>query len=209
MRADVRAVWQTVGRRRRPLCNLKHRRPLTAVALSERLAVTGDDRGRIKVWDLKSFTILKWMRAHQAPVTALRLDRWHIASASLDNYAKVWSAVGRFDRCLMPLRHTRCATRLCYCTSTRTHCMRMRVTRRPVTALELLYLRLVTACEDGRVRVWNMLTGHCCRILRGNSRSDPILCLAACPNRCASVPLQCSTTTPAHCTLDCPYAGWW
>lgn len=136
------AVWQTVGRRRRPLCNLKHRRPLTAVALSERLAVTGDDRGRIKVWDLKTFTILKvrtcfclclgygisivfcdvsfrcsiacpvlccvqWMRAHQAAVTALRLDHWHIASAAQDNYAKVWSAVGRFDRCLMPLRHTR------------------------------------------------------------------------------------------------------
>lgn len=45
--------------------------------------------------------------------------------------------------------------------------------------MQFLYLRAVTGCEDGRIRIWNVLNGQCIRIIRGNSRSDPILNLIA------------------------------
>lgn len=41
--------------------------------------------------------------------------------------------------------------------------------------MEFLYLRVLTGAEDGRVRIWNVVTGQCCRIMRGNSQSDPVL----------------------------------
>ena len=55
---------------------------------------------------------------------------------------------------------------------------------RAVTALELMYLRAVTGSADGKIRIWNLVSGRCLRIMRGNSRSDPILAMIAIDNRC-------------------------
>ena len=54
---------------------------------------------------------------------------------------------------------------------------------REVLCLEFMYLRVITGCGDGRLRIWNMVTGQCCRIMRGNSRSDPILDILAIRDR--------------------------
>ena len=54
---------------------------------------------------------------------------------------------------------------------------------RPVLCLEFMYLRVITGSEDGRIRIWNAITGQCCRIMRGNSRSDPVLALIAIDNQ--------------------------
>lgn len=42
----------------------------------------------------------------------------------------------------------------------------------------------ITGCADGKIRVINMLSGECLRVLRGNSQCDPIITLCATENRC-------------------------
>ena len=54
---------------------------------------------------------------------------------------------------------------------------------REVLCVEFMYLRVITGSADGKMRIWNMLSGECLRIMRGNSRSDPILNLIAIDNR--------------------------
>ncbi len=54
---------------------------------------------------------------------------------------------------------------------------------REVLCLEFLYLRLLTGCGDGKIRIWSILSGSCLRVMRGNSISDPVTGLVATPNR--------------------------
>lgn len=51
--------------------------------------------------------------------------------------------------------------------------------------MEFLYLRLITGCADGKIRIWSALNGRCQRVMRGNSRSDPVTNLVVTPNRFA------------------------
>ncbi|CAF5073854.1 unnamed protein product, partial [Rotaria sp. Silwood1] len=52
-----------------------------------------------------------------------------------------------------------------------------------VLCLEFLYLRILTGCADGKIRIWSVLSGFCLRVMRGNSVSDPVTSLTATPNR--------------------------
>ena len=52
--------------------------------------------------------------------------------------------------------------------------------------MEFAFLRVITGAEDGRVRIWNMINGQCCRIMRGNSQSDPVLSIYAIGDRYAA-----------------------
>lgn len=54
---------------------------------------------------------------------------------------------------------------------------------REVLCLEFLYLRIITGCADGKIRIWSVLNGFCLRVMRGNSVSDPVTSLAAASNR--------------------------
>ncbi|XP_013384756.1 CMT1A duplicated region transcript 1 protein [Lingula anatina] len=142
----------------------KHRHPVSAVAMSieeiKEICITGCEGGKVKMWNIKTAQLLKRLDGHHGPVSTIKFDRWHIITGSKDYYALAWSAQGNHNRCLTALRHP--AEVLC---------------------LEFMYLRVVTGCADGKVRIWNMVTGNCLRIMRGNSRSDPILNLIAIGNR--------------------------
>nr|KAG5713481.1 hypothetical protein BaRGS_025029 [Batillaria attramentaria] len=138
----------------------RHRHPVLAVALSAEVCITGCEGGRVKVWELNSGQLIKNLSGHHGPVTAIKFDRWHIITGSKDGYALAWSALGRHNRCLTAFRHPK-----------------------EVLCLEFMYLRVITGSGDGRLRIWNMVTGQCCRIMRGNSRSDPILDILAIGDR--------------------------
>ncbi|XP_035825379.1 CMT1A duplicated region transcript 1 protein [Aplysia californica] len=138
----------------------KHRAPISAVALSEEICISGCEAGKVKVWELSSGNLIKTLSGHHSAVTGIKFDRWHIVTGSRDGYALCWSALGRHSRCLAALRHPK-----------------------EVLCIEFLYLRVITGSADGRLRVWNMVTGQCCRIMRGNSRSDPILSVIAIGDR--------------------------
>lgn len=49
--------------------------------------------------------------------------------------------------------------------------------------LEFKYLRAITGSADGKIRIWNILNGDCIRVMRGNSRCDPILSITTTDNR--------------------------
>lgn len=49
--------------------------------------------------------------------------------------------------------------------------------------VEFQYLRAITGCSDGKVRIWNILNGECIRVVRGNSQCDAILSLCIVDNR--------------------------
>ncbi|KAL5018200.1 hypothetical protein ScPMuIL_003922 [Solemya velum] len=138
----------------------RHRQPIPVVALSEDCCITGCEGGKVKVWDLLTGELIKKLNGHNGPVTCVKFDHWHIITGSKDGYALVWSTQGKHNRCLMALRHPK-----------------------DVLCLEFLYLRVVTGSADGRLRIWNVITGQCCRIMRGNSRSDPVESILALGDR--------------------------
>lgn len=43
-----------------------------------------------------------------------------------------------------------------------------------VLSLEFLYLRVLSGCADGKIRIFNYLTGICLRVLVANTKGDPI-----------------------------------
>ncbi|CAL1542800.1 unnamed protein product [Lymnaea stagnalis] len=138
----------------------KHQATVLAVALSQDICISGCEAGKVKVWELVSGNLIKTLTGHHEPVTGIKFDRWHIVTGSKDGYVLGWSAVGSHSRCIAALRHPK-----------------------EVLCLEFTYLRVITGSADGRVRIWNLITGQCCRIMRGNSRSDPILSMVAIGDR--------------------------
>lgn len=54
---------------------------------------------------------------------------------------------------------------------------------REVLCIEYQYLRAITGSADGKVRIWNILTGDCIRVMRGNSQCDPVLSMSVVDNR--------------------------
>ncbi|XP_052263005.1 F-box and WD repeat domain containing protein 10B-like isoform X1 [Dreissena polymorpha] len=140
--------------------SFRHRHPVSAVAMSTETVITGCEGGKIKVWDLRTGNLIKVLIGHHEGVTGIQFDRYHIVSVGKDKYALVWSAIGDHNRCLTALRHPK-----------------------EVLCVEFMYLRCITGSADGRIRIWNIINGNCCRIMRGNSRSDPILHIVAIDNR--------------------------
>ncbi|ESO89089.1 hypothetical protein LOTGIDRAFT_154169 [Lottia gigantea] len=130
----------------------RHRSSACSLALSKGLCITGCESGKIRVWNLETGNLVKTLIGHHGPVVDIKFDRWHIVSGSRDGYVLAWSSLGDHSRCLTALRHPK-----------------------EVLCIEFMYLRVITGSADGRLRIWNLITGQCCRIMRGNSRSDPIL----------------------------------
>uniref|UniRef100_U3IJR4 Uncharacterized protein n=1 Tax=Anas platyrhynchos platyrhynchos TaxID=8840 RepID=U3IJR4_ANAPP len=118
--------------------------------------VSGCDRGLVKVWLAETGALVKILEGHQGPVKCLSFDQWHLVTGSSDGYALGWSMVGDLKRCLTAFRHPK-----------------------EVLSLEFLYLRVVSGCADGKIRVFNYLTGSCLKVLVASSRGEPVpFCVA-------------------------------
>lgn len=39
----------------------------------------------------------------------------------------------------------------------------------------LLFLRVISACADGKIRIYNFLNGNCLKVIKVNGRDDPVL----------------------------------
>ncbi|XP_072208355.1 F-box and WD repeat domain containing protein 10B [Excalfactoria chinensis] len=138
------------------LRTLKHSNIVYAVKMDGTHVVSGCDRGLVKVWHAGTGTLLKVLEGHLGPVRCLSFDQWHLVSGSSDGYALGWSMVGDLKRCLKAFRHPK-----------------------EVLSLELLHLRVVSGCADGKIRVFNYLTGSCLRVLVGSSSGEPTSFCAA------------------------------
>ena len=48
-------------------------------------------------------------------------------------------------------------------------------TSREVLHVALLFLRVISACADGKIRIYNFLNGNCLKVMKANGRGDPVL----------------------------------
>ncbi|XP_066441958.1 F-box and WD repeat domain containing protein 10B-like [Eleutherodactylus coqui] len=138
----------------------KHRDAVLAVKMKDQLVVSGCEKGLVKIWHTESSELIKTLHGHQGAIKCLSLNHFHLVSGSSDGYAIAWSMMGTFQKRLMTFRHPK-----------------------EVMCLELLYLRVITGCADGKIRVFNFLNGDCLRVMRANSRGDPVAALCIRDNR--------------------------
>ncbi|NWH40362.1 FBW10 protein, partial [Chloropsis hardwickii] len=142
------------------LRTLMHSSPVWAVRMDGTHVVSGGHRGLVKVWSAKTGALIKTLERHQGPVLCLSFDQWHLVTGSTDGYALGWSMLGKFRRCLIAFFHPK-----------------------EVLSLEFLYLRVISGCADGHIRIFNFLTGTCLRVLEPSSSGDPVSALYAAGSR--------------------------
>ena len=41
--------------------------------------------------------------------------------------------------------------------------------------MSLLYLRVISACGDGKIGIYNFLNGNCLKVIKVDARGDPVL----------------------------------
>ncbi|XP_009571579.1 PREDICTED: F-box/WD repeat-containing protein 10-like, partial [Fulmarus glacialis] len=142
------------------LKTLKHNSVVWVVKMDGTHVVSGCDRGLVKVWCADTGTLIKTLEGHQGPVKCLSFDQWHLVTGSTDGYVLGWSMLGNLKRCLIAFRHPK-----------------------EVLSLEFLYLRVISGCADGKIRIFNYLTGSCLKVLMANSRGDPVSSFCVTGNR--------------------------
>ncbi|NXV07144.1 FBW10 protein, partial [Cettia cetti] len=154
----VKAVWSLKSGK--CLRTLMHSSPVWAVRMDGTHVVSGGHQGLVKVWSAETGALIKTLERHQGPVLCLSFDQWHLVTGSSDGYALGWSMLGKFRRCLIAFFHPK-----------------------EVLSLEFLYLRVISGCADGHVRIFSFLTGACLRVLEPSSSGDPVSALYAAGNR--------------------------
>ncbi|XP_041265371.1 F-box/WD repeat-containing protein 10-like [Onychostruthus taczanowskii] len=142
------------------LRTLMHSSPVGAVRMDGTHVVSGGHRGLVKVWSAETGVLIKTLERHQGPVLCLSFDQWHLVTGSSDGYALGWSMLGKFRRCLIAFFHPK-----------------------EVLSLEFLYLRVISGCADGCIRIFNFLTGSCLKVLEPTGSGDPVSALFVAGNR--------------------------
>ncbi|NWS90462.1 FBW10 protein, partial [Toxostoma redivivum] len=142
------------------LRTLMHSSPVWAVRMDGTHVVSGGHRGLVKVWSAETGALIKTLEKHQGPVLCLSFDQWHLVTGSSDGYALGWSMLGKCRRCLIAFFHPK-----------------------EVLSLEFLYLRVISGCADGHIRIFNFLTGTCLKVLEPSSSGDPMSALHVAGNR--------------------------
>ncbi|XP_054831231.1 F-box and WD repeat domain containing protein 10B isoform X2 [Eublepharis macularius] len=142
------------------LKTFRHKGIVWAAKMNDIHVVSCCDRGLVKVWHVQSCLLIKILEGHLGPVRCLSFDHWHLVTGSNDGYVLGWSMLGKHKRCLMAFRHPM-----------------------EVLYLGFLYLRVISGCADGKIRIFNFLTGTCLRVMRANSRGDPVVSICIVENR--------------------------
>lgn len=74
---------------------------------------------------------------------------------------------------------------------------------RDVLYLEFLYLRVISSCADGKIRIFNFLTGTCLKVMRANSRGEPGVSFYIIENRwVGTVELESKPVRLHHCSSN-------
>ncbi|KAL4648602.1 CMT1A duplicated region transcript 1 protein [Arapaima gigas] len=147
-------VWNLVTGKCYEKLKFQHSDHILCVKMDGNVVLSGCQKGQVKMWRLKTATLIKSFDAHEGSVRCLFLNQWHILSGGVDGCVKAWSTSCQFQKSLVTYRHPK-----------------------EVLALEFLFLRVITGCVDGKIRIFNFLTGDCLRILKGGRRLSPVLSL--------------------------------
>ncbi|XP_013908237.1 PREDICTED: CMT1A duplicated region transcript 1 protein-like, partial [Thamnophis sirtalis] len=120
-----------------------HKAHVWAAKMNEVYIVSSCDKGLVKVWHAESYILIKVLEGHRGAVKCLSFDEWHLVTGSSDGYILAWSMVGKHKRCLMAFRHPK-----------------------EVLSLAFVYLRVISGCADGKIRIFNFFSGICLRVMR-------------------------------------------
>ncbi|XP_039991368.1 F-box/WD repeat-containing protein 10 [Xiphias gladius] len=134
--------------------NFKHPGSIQCVRISATEVYSSCDRGLVKIWDMEKAALLRVIAAHRSSVKCLFFDKWHLLSGDFNGHVMAWSIDCRAKECLMTFSHPK-----------------------EVKSLTLVYLRVVTGCVDGRIRIFNFLTGDCLRDIAAEDETGRILSL--------------------------------
>ncbi|XP_070335243.1 F-box and WD repeat domain containing protein 10B isoform X2 [Odocoileus virginianus] len=134
------------------LKTFKHKDPILAIRINDTYIVSSCEKGMVKVWHMATAQLVKTLNGHEGAVKCLYFDQWHLLSGSTDGLVMAWSMVGKYERCLMAFKHPK-----------------------EVLHVALLFLRVISACADGKIRIYNFLNGNCLKVMKANGRGDPVL----------------------------------
>ncbi|XP_065709506.1 F-box/WD repeat-containing protein 10-like [Patagioenas fasciata] len=151
-------VWNL--RSGRCLQTLQHSSAVWVVRTDGARVVSGCERGLVRVWAADTGALIKTLEEHQGPVKCLSFDQWHLVTGSTDGSALGWSMLGKLSRCLVAFHHPK-----------------------EVVSLQLLYLRVISGCADGNIRIFNYLTGTCLKVLTADTSGSPISSVHVSENR--------------------------
>uniref|UniRef100_A0A4W4FA76 Uncharacterized protein n=1 Tax=Electrophorus electricus TaxID=8005 RepID=A0A4W4FA76_ELEEL len=98
--------------------------------------------------------ITKTSDNRQGSVRCLFFDQWHILSGGSDGQVLAWSTNSAFKKSLMTFPHPR-----------------------EVPTLSFHFLRVITGCADGKIRIFNFLGGDCLRVIKISTRQSTVLSL--------------------------------
>uniref|UniRef100_A0A673JVD6 F-box and WD repeat domain containing 10 n=1 Tax=Sinocyclocheilus rhinocerous TaxID=307959 RepID=A0A673JVD6_9TELE len=110
---------------------------------------------------------LQQISGHQGAVLCLCINQWHILSGGSDGVVKAWSTNSSFKKCLRIFQHPK-----------------------EVLTMSFLFLRIITGCMDGKIRIFNFLTGDCLRVIKTNMKQCPVLSLHTHHNTSPTSPLR-------------------
>ncbi|KAM6964696.1 F-box/WD repeat-containing protein 10 [Tautogolabrus adspersus] len=147
-------VWSLQTGKQFEDLNFKHPCSIQCVKINKTTVYSGCNRGIIKVWNTENAALLRVIDAHKNSVKCLFLDEWHLLSADSMGQVMAWSTNCDVKECLMTFNHPK-----------------------EVKSLTLVYLRVITGCADGRIRVFNFLTGDCVREIKAEAEAGRILSL--------------------------------
>ncbi|XP_070783545.1 F-box and WD repeat domain containing protein 10B [Enoplosus armatus] len=134
--------------------HFKHPSSVQCVRINTRTVYSSCDRGLVKIWDMENALLLRVIDAHRSSVKCLFFDEWHFLSGDSNGQVMAWSINCDAKHCLMTFNHPK-----------------------EVKSLTLVYLRVVTGCVDGKIRIFNFLTGDCLRDITAESETGRILSL--------------------------------
>ncbi|XP_066222561.1 F-box and WD repeat domain containing protein 10B [Saccopteryx leptura] len=134
------------------LKTFKHSDPILATKINDTYVVSGCERGIVRVWHVSMGHLVKTLNGHEGAVRCLCFDQWHLLSGGTDGLVMAWSMVGKYERCLMAYKHPK-----------------------EVLHVAFLFLRVISACADGKIRIYNFMDGNCLKVMKANGRGDPVL----------------------------------
>ncbi|XP_031171561.1 F-box/WD repeat-containing protein 10 [Sander lucioperca] len=140
--------------------HFKHPSPVQCVRIKTRTVYSSCDRGLVKIWDMENASLLRVIDAHRSSVKCLFVDEWHFLSGDCSGQVMAWSINCGAKERLMTFSHPK-----------------------EVKSLTLIYLRVITGCVDGKIRIFNFLTGDCLRHITAEAETGRILSLHFHDNR--------------------------
>ncbi|KAK2876194.1 hypothetical protein Q8A67_020290 [Cirrhinus molitorella] len=147
-------VWNLLTGKCVENLKFKHLKPIMCVKINETLVISSCAGGHIRIWSMETASLTRQISGHKGPVLCLCIDQWHILSGGSDGVVKAWSTISSFKKCLRTFQHPK-----------------------EVLTMSFLFLRIITGCMDGKIRIFNFLTGDCLRVIKTNMKQCPVLSL--------------------------------